>query len=208
MTTVYQSDDTHGRNVSSSKSLHTLKGVITHVYKEGRWEHATFAMRSEAGEDSSWLCYCDKSELTGFYLGGRPIELDYFLSRCRPSLYAPWPRRVPRVIEIRIGLEQATIPKSKQNTFAFKAAQASWASSIIAFFLFIFGTVAAKMPLGILGFLMILVGFTLGVVALFGTRKCGPKGILVPALVGLFFNGLLIFIFATNYFSARGAYGR
>jgi len=48
-----------------------------------------------------------------------------------------------------------------------------------------------------------VVGLALGVIALFGTRKHGIRGILAPALAGIIINGLLMFIFATNFFAAR-----
>jgi hypothetical protein len=45
----------------------------------------------------------------------------------------------------------------------------------------------------------------LGIAALFGIRKHGRKGILAPALAGLVLNGLLLFIFITNFVAARAA---
>ena len=48
-----------------------------------------------------------------------------------------------------------------------------------------------------------IIGFVLGLIALFATRKHGRKGILTPALVGTILNGLLIWIFITNFISAR-----
>jgi hypothetical protein len=40
--------------------------------------------------------------------------------------------------------------------------------------------------------LLMLLGFALGLIALFGIRKHGIKGILMPAVIGLILNGLLI----------------
>jgi acyl carrier protein len=46
-------------------------------------------------------------------------------------------------------------------------------------------------------------GLVLGVIALSGIRKYGAKGILAPAVVGIGINGLLLFIFVTNFVAAR-----
>jgi len=48
-----------------------------------------------------------------------------------------------------------------------------------------------------------VVGLFLGIIALFGIRKHGARGVLAPALVGIATNGVLLFIFATNFFAAR-----
>ena len=55
----------------------------------------------------------------------------------------------------------------------------------------------------LVGLLLITVGFLMGLIALFGIPKHGVKGILAPACVGLLINGLLLFIFFTNFFAAR-----
>ena len=49
----------------------------------------------------------------------------------------------------------------------------------------------------------LIIGLVLGVVALFGIRKHGTKGILAPALVGILINGLLLFIFVSNFVAAQ-----
>jgi hypothetical protein len=41
------------------------------------------------------------------------------------------------------------------------------------------------------------------VIALAGIPKYGVSGILAPALVGIVCNGLLIFIFVTNFLAGR-----
>jgi hypothetical protein len=38
-------------------------------------------------------------------------------------------------------------------------------------------------------------GLTFGVIALFGIREHGVRGILLPALIGIALNGLLLIIF-------------
>jgi len=88
--------------------------------------------------------------------------------------------------------------------FARQAAKGSWASAIIVFLLLAFGgRTGAKVILELVALLLIVAGLGLGVVALFGIRKHGRKGILVPALIGIIINALLIFIFVTNFLAAR-----
>ena len=48
------------------------------------------------------------------------------------------------------------------------------------------------MVLGGICILLILAGFVFGIVALFGTRKHGTKGILGPAIAGVCINGILM----------------
>ena len=42
--------------------------------------------------------------------------------------------------------------------------------------------------------LLVVIGMVLGVVALFGIFRHGAKGIRVPAIIGLIFNGLLLLL--------------
>ena len=62
---------------------------------------------------------------------------------------------------------------------------------------------APKAILDLVALVLIFLGLSLGFIALFGIRKQGTKGILVPAVVGIIINGLLVFIFATNFLAAR-----
>jgi hypothetical protein len=57
--------------------------------------------------------------------------------------------------------------------------------------------------LDLVGALFIIVGLIFAVIALFGVRKHGSKGIVAPAIVGLVLNLLLLIIFATNFIAAR-----
>ena len=50
---------------------------------------------------------------------------------------------------------------------------------------------------------LIVAGICLGIAALFSIRRHDRKGILAPALVGLILNGLLLFIFITNFLAVR-----
>ena len=60
--------------------------------------------------------------------------------------------------------------------------------------------------------LIALIGFVLGVIALFGIRRHGRKGILAPALTGLGINGFLLLVWVTNFLAgyarARAARGQ
>jgi energy-coupling factor transporter transmembrane protein EcfT len=98
-------------------------------------------------------------------------------------------------------------PTGKQPVaFAYQAAKASWIGPIIIFLLFAFAhQVAAGVLLELIALVLIVAGICLGVAGLFGIRKHGKKGILAPALVGLVLNGLLLFIFITNFVAARAA---
>lgn len=90
------------------------------------------------------------------------------------------------------------------KAFAHQAAKASWAGPIVIFVLLVFGhQVAPPVLLDLLALALILTGIGMGIAALFGIRKHGRKGILVPALVGLVINGLLLLIFVTNFLAVR-----
>jgi hypothetical protein len=94
-------------------------------------------------------------------------------------------------------------PTSTPPSFAHQAAKASWASAVILILLLAFGRrVAPPVILEMIALVLILVGFTSGILALFGIRKHGAKGILAPALAGIMINGLLLFIFFSNFFAA------
>ena len=96
----------------------------------------------------------------------------------------------------------ATPPST--TAFAHQAAKGSWASAIIIFVLVAFGgRLGARVFIELIAFLLMVVGLALGVIALLGIRKHGMKGILAPAIVGIILNGLLLFIFVTNFLAAR-----
>ena len=95
-------------------------------------------------------------------------------------------------------------PPPQTSTFAHQAAKASWFSAVIIFLLLSFGSrIGGRLFVELGALLLMVVGLALGVIALFGTRKHGIRGILAPALAGIIINGLLMFIFATNFFAAR-----
>ncbi len=75
---------------------------------------------------------------------------------------------------------------------------------MIVFFLILFGgRTEAKAVIELVAFLLMVVGFALGVIALFGIRKYGAKQILAPALLGMLIHGLLLSIFIPNFLAAR-----
>jgi hypothetical protein len=94
--------------------------------------------------------------------------------------------------------------KPPTRAFAHQAARASWLGPIVIFVLFAAGhQFASRMVLELVALALMVAGICLGVAALCGIRKHGRKGILTPALVGLILNGLLLFIFITNFLAAR-----
>jgi lipopolysaccharide export LptBFGC system permease protein LptF len=97
-----------------------------------------------------------------------------------------------------------TIPPPQATAFAHQAAKVSWVCPIIVFVLVpLGGQVAARVIIELIALLLIIVGLVFGVIALSGIRKHGSKGILAPAIVGIIINGLLLFIFITNFLAAR-----
>ena len=97
---------------------------------------------------------------------------------------------------LAISLPRKTPPRNP-NPFARQAAKASWIS-------FIFAWVFSHMARGtefrpefrqvflVTATVFVLIGFTLAVIGLFGIRRYGTKGILMPAVIGLFLNGLTV----------------
>jgi hypothetical protein len=88
-------------------------------------------------------------------------------------------------------------PPANTNPFARQAARASWISFIFAYgFAVMRRGLEEGSPMKPF-FLMtvplfLLIGLTLGVIALFGIRRYGTRGILVPAVIGLILNGVFV----------------
>ncbi len=84
-------------------------------------------------------------------------------------------------------------PPRHPNPFARQAAKASWIS-------FIFAWVFSHMARGtefrqvflVTEMVFVLIGFALALIGLFGIRRYGTKGILMPAVIGLVLNGLVL----------------
>jgi hypothetical protein len=99
-------------------------------------------------------------------------------------------------------MDTPTPPKT--TSFSHQAAKLSWVCPIIIFVLLMFSRqIGARVLIELVSLLLIVVGFVFGVVALFGIRTHGKSGILAPAIVGIVINGLLAFIFVTNFSAAR-----
>jgi hypothetical protein len=93
---------------------------------------------------------------------------------------------------------------SEDTGFAHGAAKGSWLCTIVGVVLFQIGQRTGQPVIfGLSGLLALLVGLLLGIIALFGIPRYGAKGILGAALVGIACNGLLVFIFVTNFMAAR-----
>jgi hypothetical protein len=90
---------------------------------------------------------------------------------------------------LAISLSRKSPPRSP-NPFARQAAKASWIG-------FIFAWIFSHMARGpefrqvflVTATVFVLIGFTLAVIGLFGIRRYGTKGILIPAVIGLILNG-------------------
>jgi len=63
--------------------------------------------------------------------------------------------------------------------------------------------VSSPVILDFVALALIVVGLIFGIIALFGISRHGSKGILAPAVIGIIINGLLVFIFVTNFMAAR-----
>jgi uncharacterized membrane protein YeaQ/YmgE (transglycosylase-associated protein family) len=93
---------------------------------------------------------------------------------------------------------------TKTTSFLHQAAKLSWVCPIIIFLMLMFGRQAgSRVIIELVALSLIVVGLVLGVVALFGMRTHGKSGILAPAIVGIIINGVLLFIFVTNFLAAR-----
>jgi hypothetical protein len=80
-------------------------------------------------------------------------------------------------------------------------AKGSWLSSVMVILLLIFVGRVGGVFVEIIAFLFLISGFSLGIFALVTRRK--RKGILGHALIGITMNGLLLFIFITNFLAAN-----
>src|SRR5262245_30976873 len=96
-----------------------------------------------------------------------------------------------------------------ESNYAQRTARASWQ---MFFVVAILAVVASRVPRGLpafivesLAFLTMVAGLICGLVAIAGISKVGSARVLWPALAGIILNGLLIFIFLTNFFAARNA---
>ena len=109
-------------------------------------------------------------------------------------LAAATPARTPAPRPVVVRRHSA--PPRDTNPFAPQAAKASWVSFLFAYGFAYFArgfTDPLTKPIFALGVaLFMVIGFVLGIIALFGIRKYGTKGILIPALVGIILNGVIL----------------
>lgn len=89
--------------------------------------------------------------------------------------------------------------------FAHQAAKLSWVCPILVFVLLAAGkqVAGATGVIELIAFLLMVIGLIFGIVALLGIPRHGATGVLAPAIVGIIINGLLLFIFVTNFMAAR-----
>ena len=88
--------------------------------------------------------------------------------------------------------------------FSHQAAKLSWVCPIIVFLLLTFGgRIGARVIIELVALFLLVMGFAFGVIALFGMRTHGKRGILAPAIVGIIISSFLLFIFVTNFLAAR-----
>jgi hypothetical protein len=91
-------------------------------------------------------------------------------------------------------------PPEETTSAARQMARASWMAPLVAIFFSFLSTLSGDgrggrgggyLAAGLI-FLIILLGFTFGVIALIRMKRHGPRGILAPAIVGLCLNGLIL----------------
>lgn len=63
----------------------------------------------------------------------------------------------------------------------------------------------ATVPCEIMVFVILTIGTSCGLAGLFGIKRHGTHRVLWPALIGSVLNGLVLFVFITNFTSARAA---
>lgn len=135
----------------------------------------------------------------------------------RPAPHAPAPRPVMPLNHPYAGY---SVPYRSHNrpTFYHQAARASWVAPIVAVVLGVLSSGALRHGDDLAGLVtsfvtggLILLGLVLGVVALFGVRKYGRHGILIPACVGIAINGLIVLAGSSTFLGrprpAPGAVG-
>ena len=125
----------------------------------------------------------------------------------QPPGQTPPPPPVPTAARVGGGAGRVapSRPSLRGASFYQGAAKLSWALPLIL----AFGGVlvrnagsAAAVTFDMLRILAAFVAFVAAVVALFGVKRFGTKGILTPALIGLILNGLLLVIAGTNFLAA------
>lgn len=93
-------------------------------------------------------------------------------------------------------------------TFVHQAARASWILPIVAAIASNLVRPSSALFADLIMLALIVSGFALGLIALFGVSRVGRKGVLVPAVVGVILNFGLISLFVKNFIAAyRASHG-
>ena len=100
---LFGSDEWWQKIASGELPMRRLRGIITRVYMGSMNDWPEFAMRTDAGEESSWSRFADTGELSELYSVGKHIELDYVVQRNRFKMVNPAGEETTCVIEVRIG---------------------------------------------------------------------------------------------------------
>jgi hypothetical protein len=95
-------------------------------------------------------------------------------------------------------------PTPPKKSFSHQAAKLSWVCPVLVFVILMFSRqIGMRVIIELVSLLLIVAGLVFGIVALFRIRIQGKSGILAPAIVGIVINGLLLFIFVTNFMAAK-----
>ena len=93
-------------------------------------------------------------------------------------------------------------------TFIHKAARASWMLPIVAAIASNLVRPRSALFADLIMLALIVTGFVLGLMALFGVSRVGRKGVLVPAIIGVILNFGLISLFVKNFMATyRASHG-
>lgn len=96
------------------------------------------------------------------------------------------------------------LPKTTSPSFSHQSAKVSWICPLLVVFLLMATKqIGARFIIELVAFLLFVVGFVFGIIALSGIRKHGKSGILTPAIVGIIINGSFLLIFITNFLGAK-----
>jgi hypothetical protein len=96
-------------NIETGKlPIHKITGAIVQIYMGGMRDTPEFVLRSDTGEESTWLRQANSKELNNVYAIGCLVEIDYVLQRHRLLSDLGPLKRHKIVIEIRLGMGEAS----------------------------------------------------------------------------------------------------
>jgi hypothetical protein len=104
--------------------------------------------------------------------------------------------------------------------FPYQAAKASWMAPLLAIALGFAGTTmlqnnqnlgeqgagairSGKIVIGLIAIAIVVVGIVFGILALFGIKKHGPKGILIPSIAGLLLSSGYLYLVVSTLLIAK-----